>query len=146
MNASTTVKNKIKEYEGLRLTAYRCPAGILTIGYGHTGPDVTPGKTITQAQADSLLDKDIERFERQLNATIGTVNLRQCQYDALLSFAYNVGISNLSSSTLLRKVKSNPDNPAIRDEFARWIYTKGKPLPGLVRRRKWEADHYFSQS
>lgn len=145
MKASETVKNKIKEYEGLRLTAYKCPAGVLTIGYGHTGLDVKTGMTITQAEADSLFDKDIDRFESQLNATLGTANLRQCQYDALLSFAYNVGIYNLSTSTLLRKVKSNPDNPAIRDEFKKWNKAKAKVLAGLVKRRDWEARRYFDE-
>lgn len=143
---SESTKDRIKEYEGLRLRAYRCPAGVLTIGYGHTGPDVKAGMVITREEADRLFDRDIERFERQVSAVAGPVNLRQCQWDALVSFAYNVGIGNLSSSTLLRKVKSNPDNPAIRDEFKKWNKAGGKVLQGLVKRRGWEAELYFSFS
>lgn len=145
MKASETVKNKIKEYEGLRLQAYRCPAGVLTIGYGHTGPDVKAGMEITREEADRLFDRDLEMFERQVSSVAGPVNLRQCQWDALVSFAYNAGIGNLSSSTLLRKVKSNPDNPAIRDEFMKWNKAGGKVLPGLVKRRAWEAQRYFGE-
>lgn len=145
MKASEKVKNRIKEYEGLRLQAYRCPAGVLTIGYGHTGPDVKAGMTITREEADRLFDRDLDMLERQVAAVAGTVNLRQCQWDALVSFAYNVGIGNLSSSTLLRKVKSNPDNPAIRGEFKKWNKAGGKVLPGLVKRRDWEAQLYFGE-
>ena len=145
MKASEIVKNRIKEYEGCRLRAYRCPAGVLTIGYGHTGEDVFEGMTITQAEADRLFDNDIEKFERQVRSVIGLVNLRQCQWDALVSLAYNIGIGALSRSTLLRKVRSNPDNPTIRAEFLRWNKAAGHELPGLTRRREWEARRYFGE-
>ncbi|MDE6801856.1 MAG: lysozyme [Muribaculaceae bacterium] len=145
MKTSELLKNKIKEYEGCRLRAYRCPAGVLTIGYGHTGSDVTDGKTITQNEADSLFDQDIERFERQLRSIIGTVNLSQCQWDALVSLAYNIGIGAFSRSTLLKKIRSNPDNPAIREEFLKWNKAGGRVLPGLVKRRLWESQRYFGE-
>ncbi len=145
MKTSETAKQKIREYEGLRLKAYKCPAGVLTIGYGHTGDDVKPGMSITQAEADRLFDRDLDRFERQVAVTVGTVNLRQCQWDALVSLAYNIGIGNLSSSTLLRKVRSHPDNPAIRDEFRKWNKAGGRVLAGLVKRRDWEARRYFGE-
>ena len=145
MKASELIKTKIKEWEGLRLTAYKCPAGVLTIGYGHTGADVTSGKTITQAEADALFDKDIAQFERQVAAVVGAVNLRQCQWDAIVSLAYNIGIGNFGRSTLLSKLKSYADNPAIRGEFARWNRAGGKVQPGLVKRRDWEARRYFGE-
>lgn len=145
MKASELIKTKIKEWEGLRLTAYRCPAGVLTIGYGHTGADVSAGKKITQAEADALFDKDISQFERQVAAVVGAVNMRQCQWDAIVSLAYNIGIGSFGRSTLLSKLKSYPDNPAIRAEFARWNKAGGKVQPGLVKRREWEAQRYFGE-
>ncbi len=145
MKASETVKSKIKEFEGCRLEAYKCPAGVLTIGYGHTGPDVTLGKRITPAEADELFDRDIEKFESQLRQVDGTVNLRQCAWDAVVSLACNIVTEAFSLSTLLRKLRSNPDNPAIRDEFLRWNRAGGKVLPGLGNRRLWESQRYFGE-
>ena len=145
MKTSEIVKNKIKEWEGCRLKAYRCPAGILTIGYGHTGADVSEDMTITQDEADRLFDKDIESFEGQVRSVIGPVNLRQCQWDAVVSLAYNIGVGALSRSILLRKIRSNPDNPAIRDEFRRWNRGGGRVLAGLTKRREWEARRYFGE-
>lgn len=145
MRISELAKTKIKEMEGLRLEAYRCPSGVLTIGYGHTGADVTKGMKITQARADALFDGDIARTERDVDMALGMANISQCQYDALVSFTYNLGAGNLRKSTLLKKVKSYPGNPSIRDEFRRWVYSKGKRLPGLVKRREWEASRYFGE-
>ena len=145
MKTSEYTKATIKEMEGLRLEAYRCPSGVLTIGYGHTGTDVTKGMTITQARADALFDGDIARTERDVDMALGMANVSQCQYDALVSFTYNLGAGNLRKSTLLKKVKSYPGNPSIRDEFRRWVYSKGKRLPGLVKRREWEASRYFGE-
>ena len=146
MRTSQSARDKIKSYEGCQLTAYRCPAGVLTIGYGHTGEDVTAFSRITQAEADALFDRDIEKFENQVRQTVGSVNLRQCQWDAIVSLAYNIGIGNFSRSTLLRKLKSYPDNPAIRDEFLKWNKAGGKVLPGLVKRRLWESQRYFGEA
>jgi len=145
MRTSESAKAKIKEMEGLRLEAYRCPSGVLTIGYGHTGTDVTKGMKITQARADALFDGDVARTERDVDMALGMTNVSQCQYDALVSFTYNLGAGNLRKSTLLKKVKSYPGNPSIRDEFRRWVYSKGKRLPGLVKRREWEASRYFGE-
>lgn len=145
MKTSELAKAKIKEMEGLRLEAYRCPSGVITIGYGHTGTDVTKGMKITQARADALFDGDIARTERDVDMALGMANVSQCQYDALVSFTYNLGAGNLRKSTLLKKVKSYPGNPSIRDEFRRWVYSKGKRLPGLVKRREWEASRYFGE-
>lgn len=132
----------IKKYEGLRQTAYRCPAGVLTIGYGHTGMDVTTDKTITEAEAERLLISDLRTIENAVRTATGHLN--QNQFDALVSFTYNVGARNLNRSTLLKYVKENPDDIKIQDEFMKWTYTKGKKLNGLQNRRKEEATLYFN--
>ena len=131
----------IKEFEGLRLKAYLCPGGVWTIGYGHTA-GVKPGMVITEAQAEEYLKADLIAFERYLNG-LGLA-LNQNQFDALVSFIYNVGTGNFSSSTLLRKVRANPQDNSIMDEFLRWVYSKGRVLPGLQRRRLAEMKLYFS--
>ena len=131
----------IKEFEGLRLKAYQCPGGVWTIGYGHTA-GVKPGILITKAQAEEYLKADLIAFERYLNG-LGLA-LNQNQFDALVSFIYNVGTGNFSSSTLLRKVRGNPQDNSIMDEFLRWVYSKGRVLPGLQRRRLAEMKLYFS--
>ena len=130
----------IKKYEGLRLEAYKCPAGVWTIGYGHT-KGVYKGMSITKEEAEKLLQQDVSVFELQVINTVG--KLSDCKIDALVSFAYNVGIAAFRNSTLCRKVKANSDDPAIRNEFMKWIYAGGKKLQGLERRRKEEADVYF---
>lgn len=131
----------IKEFEGLRLKAYKCPGGIWTIGYGHTA-GVKPGMVISEAQAEEYLKADLIAFEKYLNG-LGLA-LNQNQFDALISFIYNVGTGNFSSSTLLRKVKANPLDNSIMDEFLKWVYSKGRVLPGLQRRRLAEMKLYFS--
>ena len=131
----------IKEFEGLRLKAYKCPGGVWTIGYGHTA-GVKPGMVISEAQAEEYFKADLIAFEKYLNG-LGLA-LDQNQFDALISFIYNVGTGNFSSSTLLRKVKANPQDNSIMDEFLRWVYSKGRVLPGLQRRRLAEMKLYFS--
>lgn len=145
MKASMKVKDFIKGFEGMRLEAYKDTANVLTIGYGHTGADVKEGMKITQAEADRLFDIDLSRFERELNDMLrvnGITNLTQGQFDALLSFAYNLGINALRGSTLWRKVKANPNDPNIPAEFKRWVYAGGVRLRGLERRRAAEAAMY----
>ena len=132
MNTSPKGIALIKEFEGLRLKAYQCPGGVWTIGYGHTA-GVKPGMLISKAQAEEYLKADLIAFERYLNG-LGLA-LNQNQFDALVSFIYNVGTGNFSSSTLLRKVRANPQDNSIMDEFLRWVYSKGRVLPGLQRRR-----------
>ena len=131
----------IKEFEGLRLKAYKCPGGVWTIGYGHTA-GVKPGMVITENQAEEYLKADLIAFEKYLNG-LGLA-LNQNQFDALISFIYNVGTGNFSSSTLLRKIKLNPQDNSIIDEFLKWVYSKGRVLPGLQRRRLAEMKLYFS--
>ena len=109
--------------------------------------------TITREQENALLAQDLRLFEDNLTFVLGLddknrmpngLPITQHQFDALLSFTYNVGTGNLARSTLLRKVKANPKDPSIRGEFSSWVYGGGKRLPGLVRRRKMEAELYFS--
>lgn len=131
----------IKEFEGCELTAYVCPAGVLTIGVGHTGRDVHAGQTITEEEADELLRKDLETFERCVNNYVGPVT--QSQFDALVSFAFNLGCDALRNSTLLRKLNDGDDVGAA-DEFGKWVKAGGKVLPGLVRRREAEKALFLS--
>ncbi len=139
MRTSGKGRNIIKKFEGLRLTAYHCSAGALTIGWGHTGADVYEGKTITQAEAERLFDGDLVRFERIIQGL--NVDLTQNQFDALVSFAFNTGAT---TSTLYSLVKKNPSNPAIAAEFRRWRLAGGKIVQGLVNRREDEIKLYFS--
>jgi lysozyme len=132
----------LKRHEGLRLTAYRCPAGVLTIGYGHTGPDVTPGKTITPEEAERLLRVDLTMAEGEVNWQLP--GIAQNRFDALVSFVYNVGAGAFRTSTLLKKAKANAGDPTLRAEFAKWNKGGGMVLPGLVKRRIDEAILYFS--
>ena len=145
MELSQSIKAKIKAWEGCRLTAYRCPSGVLTIGYGHTGPDVIPGKQISREEADALFEADIERFAASVAPMVDGVGLRPCQFDALVSLAYNIGAGAFYRSTLLNMVRANPDDQAIRREFESWVYGNGRKLAGLVARRMEEANHYFGK-
>jgi lysozyme len=137
----------IKKYEGLRLNAYLCPASVVTIGYGSTrypnGKKVLLGEKLTgEKEATQLLLATLTEYENAVNRHLP--NLNQCQFDALVSFAYNIGTGALVKSTLMRKAKANPNDPSILDEFLRWNKGGGKVLTGLTNRRKEEANLYFS--
>ena len=141
MKASIDAYELIKQFEGLRLEAYLCPAGIWTIGYGHTS-GVSPNSFITIQEADEYLHRDVATIEMKLNKL--NLILRQCQWDAIISFVFNVGIGNFKSSTLLAKIRTNPDDNSIMDEFLRWVYANGKVMRGLQKRRLTEMKLYFS--
>lgn len=141
MKASVDAYELIKQFEGLRLKAYLCPAGIWTIGYGHTS-GVSPNSFITIQEADEYLHRDVATIEMQLNKL--NLSLRQCQWDAIVSFVFNVGIGNFKASTLLAKIRINPDDNSIIDEFLRWVYANGKVMRGLQKRRLTEMKLYFS--
>lgn len=141
MKASVDAYELIKQFEGLRLEAYLCPAGIWTIGYGHTS-DVSPNSFITIQEADEYLHRDVATIEMQLNKL--NLSLSQCQWDAIVSFVFNVGIGNFKASTLLAKIRINPDDNSIMDEFLRWVYANGKVMRGLQKRRLAEMKLYFS--
>lgn len=137
MKTSSTGRALIRQFEGDKLTAYICPAGVLTIGVGHTGSDVKRGMTITQAQSDALLVADLAKFEKAVAAAV-KVPLTQNQFDALVSFAFNVGVGALRDSTLLRLLNAG-DYKGAAAQFGRWNKGGGSVLPGLVKRRADEA-------
>jgi len=131
----------ISLHEGLRLEAYQCPAGVRTIGYGHT-KGVKQGDIISKEKAVEFLKEDLVDAENAINKHFK--NISQNQFDALVSFVFNVGSGNFQSSTLLKKAKVNPNDKTIADEFAKWNKAKSVVLPGLTKRRKEEASLYFS--
>ena len=139
----------IKSFEGFRGTPYKCPAGIPTIGYGATfypnGKKVTmTDAAITEEQATELLAHMLVSFEKYVDSyCVDTIT--QNQFDALVSFAYNLGPANLKASTLLKKVNANPNDESIKLEFMKWVKAGGKTLKGLVRRREAEAELYFKK-
>lgn len=146
MKVTSEVLEFIKSKEGLRLAAYLCPAGLWTIGYGNTfyenGLKVKRGDKIDKERAEQLFENIINIFASDVRKLINTT-LTDNQFSALVSFAYNVGIGNLSKSTLLKKINENPKDITIRDEFVRWNKGGGKVLRGLTIRRKYESDIYF---
>ncbi|WP_336293956.1 lysozyme [Bartonella sp. CB169] len=131
----------IKQWEGLRLNAYKDAVGVWTIGYGHTSsagePFVYKGMTITEKQAEELLCQDLRQFENTVEQTV-TVSLNHYQFTALVSFCYNVGIKAFCNSTLLKKL-NNGDYEAVPAELQKWTKAGGKRLLGLVHRRAAEA-------
>lgn len=135
MQISKAGLDLIKQFEGLYLKAYRCPAGVPTIGYGHTA-GVAMGQTITQQQADDYLRRDVRQFERAVSRLV-TVPLTQGQFDALVSFAFNLGDGALAQSTMLRLLNAG-DYTGAAAQFDRWNKAGGRVLPGLVRRRAAE--------
>lgn len=132
----------IKE-EGEVLHAYRCQAGVWTIGVGHTG-GVTPDMKITKEQSRQLLKADLCRFEKAVNETIKHP-LLQHQFDALVSLAFNIGAVAFKNSTLAKKINANAPYNEIREQFLRWNKAGGKVLAGLTSRRKREAKLYYGE-
>ena len=134
----------IKQYEGLRLTTYKDAVGIPTIGYGHVENPIPPGgtRTITAEDAEQILREDLQRFEHDVNNML-TVEVTQNQFDALVSFAFNLGPANLKSSTLLRKVNSGDFNGAA-EEFPKWNHAGGQVLAGLTASRNAEKNLFLS--
>ena len=126
----------IKKFEGCELEAYKCAAGVWTIGYGSTN-NVNEGMEISQERADMLLLEDVEVFEEAVNKLI-EVPLEQNQFDALVSWTFNLGSTNLKNSTLL-KVLNDKDYDGVPAQIKRWNKAGGKVLQGLVRRREAEA-------
>lgn len=132
----------IKQFEGCKLSAYKCPAGVWTIGYGSTGAHVYEGLKITQEQADDLLRKDLLRFEEGVSKLCPVAS--DNQFSALVSFAFNLGLGSLQTSTL-RRMHNEGNYEAAAGQFTRWNKAKGKVLNGLTRRREAEARLYRSK-
>lgn len=147
MVITNKLKELVKEFEGCSLKAYKCPAGIWTIGYGNTqyenGKAVKEGELITLERAEQLLEVILIKFVQQIGELVKS-KVNQNQKDALTDFAYNCGVGNLRSSTLLKKVNADPNDKTIRTEFEKWTRANGKVLNGLVKRRTAEANLYFS--
>lgn len=131
----------IKQFEGCELTAYRCSAGVLTIGYGHTGSDVQEGMAISQSDAEKLLIDDLTEFQDEL-APLVSVPVTEGQFIALMSFVFNLGISAFKRSTLRRELNVGNVNRAA-DEFLKWVNAGGKPVIGLQRRRAAERELFL---
>lgn len=143
----------IQQFEGCRLKAYQDSAGVWTIGYGTimypNGTRVKKGDQITHEDAITYLKYEISLKSKSVSAFVSKCVLTQDQYDALVSFAYNLGVGALQKSTLLKKVIKNPNDPSIEAEFLKWNKIKKGggyiALPGLTKRRQSEADLYFSK-
>lgn len=137
----------IEDVEGFRPKMYKDAVGLPTIGYG-TLIDTADEKylltaTVTREQAEVLLRKDIAPMEGAINKMV-TAPICQNQFDALLSFCYNLGVNSLRNSTLLKKLNKNPYDPSILWEFDKWVHAGGQKLPGLITRRKLESKLYFT--
>ena len=144
LRPSRAAVENIKAFESCELTAYADPGtggDPWTIGWGATGAGIRKGVTWTQQQADDRLKADVERFAAGVSKLIGEAATTQGEYDALVSFAYNVGLGALEKSTLLKKHKAGDKAGAAR-EFSKWINAGGRPLKGLIRRREAEARIY----
>ena len=142
MKSSELLINKIIEFEGCKPKSYKCPAGIWTIGVGHT-KGVKQGQIITKEQAMTLLRGDLLPCENYVN-NLGVCKT-QGQFDALVDLTFKIGQVRLASSTLLRKIRAGASESEIRKEFSKWVYAGGKKLAGLVKRRQWDADRFFGK-
>ncbi|MDB4343330.1 lysozyme [bacterium] len=136
MKISVEGLSLIKKFEGLELNAYQCAAGVWTIGYGHT-KGVFEGQKITKAEADEMLVLEMEEYEKAVNDAV-TISIDQCMFDALVSWTYNLGPSNLNASTML-KVLNSGNYDGVPEQIKRWNKAGGKVLEGLIRRREAEA-------
>ena len=141
MQTSQEGINLITEFEGEKLRAYTCPAGVLTIGYGHTDaagpPRVTPGMVISRAEAKEILKRDLKKYEDAVSTAV-TTPLTQNQFDAIVSFTFNCGVGALRKSTLLRRLNRG-EYDAVPSELMKWNRAGGRELAGLTRRRRAEA-------
>ena len=141
MQISENGLDLIRKFEGLRLAAYLCPSGVLTIGYGHTGSDVKRGQKIDEDRATELLMNDVKRFETSVNNLV-KVEITQGMFDALVSFCFNLGAGSLHGSTLLRKLNAG-DTAGAAEEFLKWDKANGKSLAGLTARREAERQLFI---
>jgi lysozyme len=132
-----------RTFEGLRLTAYQDVAGVWTIGYGHVGPEASAGKTITEAEADTLLRSDLAEAVACVNRAV-RVEITQQQFDALVDFCFNAGRGSFLGSTLLKKVNAE-DFAGAAAQFGLWVHAGGEVVAGLVRRRKAEAEMFAAE-
>lgn len=146
MRISKKCENKLKEYESLQLEAYLCPAGIPTIGWGHTGDvdgeSIKMTMSITERKAQELFEEDIAIVEKPLSNEPFANRLKQGQWDALVSFIYNVGWTAYKNSTLRKRINEDVNHADVPNQFRRWNKSNGKVLAGLTKRREWEVEQY----
>lgn len=135
----------VKRFEGCELTAYRCPANVLTIGYGSTGPHVKEGMTITEEEAEALLLKDLRRFEHGVEVLVGNAKTTDDQFSAFVSLAFNIGLSAFAGSTALKRHKLG-NRIGAANAILLWNKAKGVVLKGLVRRREAERKLYLGEA
>lgn len=140
MKTSSKGIGLIKLFEGLKLEAYVCSGGKQTIGWGHTRT-ARKGMRITPAQAEALLTEDLTLFERGILKSLH-VPLSQSEFDALVSFTFNLGINAFKHSTLKKKIEWG-DRKGAADEFLKWVHAGGEVLPGLVTRRRAERELFL---
>lgn len=140
MKASDILIDKLKQFEGYRAKAYRCPAGVWTCGYGHT-KGVTARTACNKTKAIAWLKSDLEPIENFLSA-IPEVCKTQGRFDACADFCFNLGVNAFKGSTLLKQIQKKSSVSIIQAEFLKWIYASGKPLEGLKNRRRWEAQKW----
>lgn len=139
---SDVLKAKVKEFEGCKLTAYQDSKGVWTVGIGHT-KGVKKGMRITMQQAEAYLTQDLAAACNYVNSQ--RVCKTQGQFDALVDFCFNLGTRSLARSTLLYKIKQGRPTAEIQAQFRRWVYAGKARLPGLVKRREWEAQRWAEQ-
>lgn len=144
MKPTEKLYEALRNFEGLRLKAYKCPSGVWTIGYGHTS-GVTPGMEVNQAWAERMLRQDVAAVMKQIEA-LKIVFEHPGQVDAVADFVFNLGITNFKRSGLLRKIREKSVPAAICAEFEKWVYAtqngKKVQLDGLKRRRAWECGRW----
>ena len=145
MEVNKAGRDLIKQFEGCKLKAYKCPAGLWTISWGLTfypdGTKVKEGDVITQQQAEDYFNAIVDDFAKDVDALVKS-NVTANNFSAIVSFAFNVGMGNFRRSTLLRKVNANPKDPSIRAEFKKWVRANDRVMQGLVRRREAEVKLY----
>lgn len=141
MKASEILIDKLKQFEGYRAKAYRCPAGVWTCGYGYTN-GVTARTVCDKKKAEEWLRKDLEPIETFLSA-VPEICKTQGRFDACADFCFNLGTGAFKGSTLFRKIKERASASVIQLEFLKWVYSNGKPLEGLKNRRRWETQRFI---
>jgi len=150
MNRQTSEKGleRIRQHEAFRAKMYLDSAGLPTIGYGTlidtAGEQYLMTATITKSEAEELFKRDVSKFEKAVNDSV-KVPINQNQFDALVSFTYNVGAGNLRSSTLLKRINRNEPQETIAQEFSKWVFSGGKKVGGLITRRGHEAVLFLTE-
>jgi GH24 family phage-related lysozyme (muramidase) len=144
MKVSAASINLIKSFEGLSLTSYQCEAGVWTVGYGTTGPNIGPGLTITEQQAENFLHETLRSFENSVSELI-KVKVNQNEFDALVSFTYNVGVNAFKQSTLLKLLNDGVAHDIVASELLRWTKVNGNINEGLANRRRREKELFLTK-